>query len=115
MPNRGTIILYVSKGPNLVTMPDIVGKTLEEATEELFKAEIEFETFEQYDAKVKPGAVIRTLPEAGEEFDPKKTPVYVFVMPDQQVIESSSQPADTPDEESEGGEDWGIEIPFFHY
>lgn len=111
MPNRGTIILYVSKGPNLVTMPDVVGKTLEQATDILFNMELAFEAIEMYDSTARPGTVIKTSPDAATEFDPAKSSIYVFYMPSQPVIESPSQPDDPDPDDSEDSTD----PPFFFH
>jgi serine/threonine-protein kinase len=87
MVNRGTVILYVSKGTRILTMPDLSGKTIEEAEEEIIKLEEENDgeidliltPIDRYDASVEPGKIISSMPLAGEDFNPKTTPLFVYV------------------------------------
>lgn len=111
MPNKGTVILTVSKGKRSVTMPDLSGMDMEEAQEEMKKLEEENDNeivlslnrIDRYDDKVDPDKIISTMPAAGEEFNPKTTTIYVYVSMKPEVAETreesskeSSKPKDIP-------------------
>jgi len=111
MPEKGVVILNVSKGPEKLELPQLVGESLEDALITLKdldeSKELRVEVFERHDATAKPGTVIRTIPEAGEEIDPKKQAVYLFVVPQKSAPEeksssesASSTPSRNEDEES---------------
>ena len=111
MPEKGVVILNVSKGPEKLELPQLVGESLEDALITLKdldeSKELRVEIFERHDATAKPGTVIRTIPEAGEEIDPKKQAVYLFVVPQKSAPEeksssesASSTPSRNEDEES---------------
>jgi serine/threonine-protein kinase len=79
MPNRGRVILYVSKGPLQIEVPNLVGLDINEAMETLFEIEREQDTpplrmdvFEMFDPNVDEGLIIRTDPAAGEYFSPDR-------------------------------------------
>jgi serine/threonine-protein kinase len=112
MLNKGIVILYVSKGTRILIMPDLAGKTIEEAEEEILKLEEENDgeidliltPIDRYDASVEPGQIISSMPLAGEEFNPKTTPLFVYVSlaPDVSETheESSSSRSSSSSEES---------------
>jgi serine/threonine-protein kinase len=86
MPNRGTVILYVSKGLARIEMPDLAGFYLEEAMEVLYELELEhslptlrMEPFETFDPNVEPGLIIRTNPSPGAFYYPESGPIQVFI------------------------------------
>ncbi|MCD5311512.1 Stk1 family PASTA domain-containing Ser/Thr kinase [Kineosporia babensis] len=67
----GTVTLIVSKGPEMVAVPALKGKTLEEATAELEAAGLEVgETSEKFSADVEEGKIISTAPKAENEVSP---------------------------------------------
>jgi hypothetical protein len=103
MANKGIVILYVSKGTRILIMPDLSGKTLEEAEEEILRLEEENDgeidliltPIDRYDEGTEPGQIISTMPLAGEEFNPKDTTIFVYVSlaPDvSETTEESSRP-----------------------
>lgn len=102
MLNRGTVILYVSKGKMSVTMPDLTGSTREEA-EEIFRElgdEVEyaitFQVVEKYEAGVEAGKIISTIPAANTDFDPRDKQIYIYVsyeLPVSETKEESSKSA----------------------
>ena len=85
MVNQGTVILYVSKGKQLLTMPDFSGMELEEALEALKALEEEHEVklpyalLNKYDPNTESGKVINTSPAAGTEFEPKDASLLIYV------------------------------------
>lgn len=73
------IDLIVSQGPQLFAVPDVAGKTLEQATTAL--AEVGFEdikTTEAYSESVKEGEVISSTPAAGEKL-PRKNIITLAI------------------------------------
>ena len=109
MLEKGTVFLFVSKGPEVVELPDLTGLTLEEATEVLFRlnADLKFDVFDRYDSTVEAGCVISTVPAAGEEIDPKRQTIYLFVVPEQSTVQST--PSSRPEQSEESSK------PFFWY
>ena len=75
---NSTVKLVVSKGENIKTVPDVVGKTREEAEEELKAAEFEVEVIEEANDKVEAGYVIRQDPEGDEERNAGET-IKIYV------------------------------------
>ncbi|MDN3238575.1 Stk1 family PASTA domain-containing Ser/Thr kinase [Glycomyces tritici] len=73
-----TITVVISQGPERYQVPNLAGRTQDEATEELaaFNAEVEVE--HEYSVDAKAGEVIRTDPPAGQEVK-SGTPVTLFV------------------------------------
>ncbi|MDP9828268.1 serine/threonine-protein kinase [Kineosporia succinea] len=68
---NGTVTIVVSKGRELVAVPDVKGKTLADATGELEGAGLKVgDTSEQYNAKVDEGKVISSAPKAGNKVAP---------------------------------------------
>lgn len=104
----GTIAveITVSKGPVRHEMPDVIGRTMTEATEILGNLEgVNIEIMQRYDATARPGDVVSTTPEPGVEFDPKRQTVYLFIMPEVSVEEGTSRPGGRDDEITLGGDD----------
>ena len=96
MPNRGTVVLYVSKGKMMAVMPDVTGMTIEDA-EEAFKElsaemdyEIAFQVMERYDSQAEIGKIMSTIPVAGDEFDPQKTSIFVYMPLEASISEAKS-------------------------
>lgn len=65
MPNRGTVILQVSKGRDTVPMPNLVGSTTELATQTLIDLELPFEIIEVDNDSYQEGVIGMMIPEAG--------------------------------------------------
>jgi serine/threonine-protein kinase len=85
MQNRGTVILFVSKGKMEAVMPELTNKTLEEAEEEFEKLSeeldytITFQTAEKYDGAIEAGKIINSVPAAGATFNPKLDQVILYI------------------------------------
>ena len=94
MVNQGTVILYVSKGKQILTMPDLSNMTQEEAIEELKAFEEEHEVtlpyaiLNKYAPAVASGKVINTLPAAGTEFEPKDVSLLIYISLEIEVNEA---------------------------
>ena len=67
-----TVWLYVSKGPETGTMPNLVGMKATAAKELLVKQNLNLiiETVEEFNSQIATGEVIRTVPEKGESLKP---------------------------------------------
>ena len=68
-----TIIVIISKGRNLVTVPKVVGKTVDEATAELEGLGLNVTVEEEYSKKVEAGYVIEQSLEAKTKIDAGET------------------------------------------
>ena len=73
-----TIILNVSSGPGLVEMPDVEGMTEDEATEQLEGLGLKVEVKREFDADVRRGRAIRTVPGTGESAE-KGSTIDLFI------------------------------------
>lgn len=86
----GLIVVLAFPGmfrPAKIEVPDVVGMTLEEATEELEATGFVIgEVREQYSEEVEEGQVIRTTPEAGRMRDPE-TEINLYVSQGPETIE----------------------------
>ena len=114
MPNRGTVVIYVSKGPAMIETPSLIGMTLEEAMTLLYELEQELdfalpiEIIEVYSPDGKPGQIVRTYPVAGDDLFPERQDIEVYVVREPEVIESidvsqvnndSPEPDDPPSQD----------------
>ena len=94
MREKGQVTLYVSKGKEMVTMPDLINKTEAEARAALAALKLQtdpiFITRYNTDAALA-GKVISTSITADTEFDPKTTVVYVDVAGEVEIDSSVSQ------------------------
>ena len=85
---HGTVFVTVSKGPKVETiyMPDVTGKTKEEAKEELKKLPIQITynpVVEQSHETVEAGKIIKTDPDMGAELSAKQTvTLYISTGPE---------------------------------
>ncbi len=75
---NSTVKLKISKGENIKVVPKVVGKTREEAEEEIKAAEFEVEVIEEASDKLKAGFVIRQDPEGNEEVNAGET-IKIYV------------------------------------
>lgn len=65
---EGTVEVTLSRGPERYEVPDLSGRTLDQAQEALRETNLGFEdAVEEYDEEVPEGRVVRTDPEAGTE------------------------------------------------
>ena len=73
-----TVKIVVSKGKNIKIVPDVVGKTREEAEQKVKAEEFEVKVVEEANSKVQAGYVIRQDPETEEEVNAGET-VTIYV------------------------------------
>lgn len=92
MPNEGTVILYVSKGAELVEMPNLIGIPYEDALKALGDHDPPLSCIktERFSAGAEAGNVVGTTPSPGDKFDPDTQTIYVFVMPEDNVTDAST-------------------------
>lgn len=64
MQNRGTVILYVSKGPETVKLPNLAGSTVDQATQQLDEMELKYEIVYINNQNYVDGLVAYTFPAA---------------------------------------------------
>ncbi|MBO5913577.1 MAG: DUF5050 domain-containing protein [Clostridia bacterium] len=77
--NQNTsILIIVSKGEDLVSVPDLVGKTLDEANELMKNAGIQFKTDLKCSNKVKEGNIVSQDVKAGQQVD-RGTTVTAYI------------------------------------
>ncbi len=68
---NGTVVLYVSKGPQLVAVPDLGGQTVDAATGAITSAGLKLGTSSQkFSSTVPSGQIISTKPVAGSQIAP---------------------------------------------
>lgn len=75
---NSTVKLAISKGENIKAVPGVVGKTREEAEEEIKAAEFKVEVVEEASSKVEAGYVIRQDPEGDKEINAGET-IKIYV------------------------------------
>ncbi|WLQ43550.1 Stk1 family PASTA domain-containing Ser/Thr kinase [Streptomyces laculatispora] len=86
---NGSVTLVVSRGPEIVKVPDVQGSTLAEAKQKLTKAGlVPGMTTKEFSEDAEAGEVVRTDPEAGAERHPD-TAIAIVV--------SKGSPVDVPD------------------
>ena len=89
MPNRGTVILYVSKGPERLEMINLVGMNYDEAVAKLHaELQLACERVPRYSPGAQPDTVVSTMPAAGEKFNPNDQKIYLYVMYDQKITDA---------------------------
>ena len=74
------LTIQVSKGPESVPMPDIIGKPVEEARQTLYDLQIKYEEIAIYDDRYPEGYVARADRDIGEDVYIKKDNITVFVV-----------------------------------
>lgn len=94
LENGRTVVLYVSKGKQMIIMPELIGLTRDEAVEALQEAcgdqELPpYNTYDKFSPDAKPGTVVSTSPVAGSEFDAKDVRINIFFMPEEEELSSS--------------------------
>ena len=100
MPNRGTVILYVSRGSASIEMPDLAGMTVEEAAQELYYLErkhgvsLPFNAYEVYEQGADEGTIVRTMPASGDKFKPSQQEIMVFVAIEGSAVNESVEKED---------------------
>ncbi len=71
------VLLFVSKGPTQITVPDFVGKTLEEATQTLEEG-VTFNVYEEIFSEKPKGMILSQTPSANTRIEPGKS-VHLIV------------------------------------
>ena len=75
---KSTVKIVISKGENIKIVPDVVGKTKEEAEQAIKAEKFEVEIVEEASSKVEAGYVIKQDPEADEEVNAGET-IKIYV------------------------------------
>jgi serine/threonine-protein kinase len=75
------VTLFISKGPEMAVMPDVLGMDYEEALKLLAEQRLACDRISRFKEGAAPNSVVLTSPVAGEPFDPQKVPVILYVMP----------------------------------
>lgn len=115
-PGR-TVILYISKGARLYTMPNLIGMTKENAEIALQmmvegQFEVTYTSFDKFSNQdIEPGLVISTTPAPDTEFDPREEKIVLFFQKEATATEASeAQQAEeqrrTPEESSQPADSW---------
>ena len=97
---RTSITLYVSKGSEMEPMPNLIGKTAEEAVAQLTEMNKRYQLVEGTSDEVNPGEVFRTDPAAGTELKKDENDLVLLYVAQEQ--------AQTEDEQTE--EEDGVQI-----
>ena len=96
MPNRGRVTIYVSKGPELIEMPAVVGMPIEDAIMALTDLELNYQVIEVYDKSYEPDVIERAEPEPGAQLNKEKDTVFLYIR--KVVMEESSSSEDERDD-----------------
>lgn len=88
---KQTIVLLVSKGPEVIELPDLIGLDIEDAIKILDSLEVPYEVFERRSPDAEPNTVLSMIPNPKEELDPKRQTLYIFIAPGQSEPESSQE------------------------
>ncbi len=88
---RTAVTLYVSDGPKMAVMPDVLGLSFEEAMRVLGEQDLAFDTIDRYVVGAEENSVVGSTPEAGTEFDPNKVGIILYIMPVEEVSQPPSQ------------------------
>ncbi|HEY9329082.1 MAG TPA: PASTA domain-containing protein, partial [Streptomyces sp.] len=99
---NGSVSLVVSRGPEIVTVPDVQGLKLSEARRQLEKRGlVPGMTTKEFDDDVAAGEVVRTDPEAGAERHPDSAVA---------IVVSKGSPVDVPDVTGQSVDDATAEL-----
>ena len=104
-----TVKIVISKGENIKIVPDVVGKTREEAEQEVKAEEFEVKVVEEANSKVQAGYVIRQDPEAEEEVNAGET-VTIYVSTGIKQITMEHVIGETEEEAKKTLTDIGFEV-----
>ena len=104
-----TVKIVVSKGENIKIVPDVVGKTKEEAEQAIKAEEFEVEVVEEANSKVQAGYVIRQDPEGEEEVNAGET-VTIYVSTGIKQITMEHVIGETEEEAKKTLTDIGFEV-----
>ena len=104
-----TVKIVISKGENIKIVPDVVGKTREEAEQKVKAEEFEVKVVEEANSKVQAGYVIRQDPEAEEEVNAGET-VTIYVSTGIKQITMEHVIGETEEDAKETLTDIGFEV-----
>ena len=104
-----TVKITVSLGENIKTVPDVVGKTRDEATQEIEDAELKANVVEEASSKVEAGYVIRQEPGEDEELNAGET-VTIYVSTGTRQITMEHVVGQTEDAAKKTLTDLGFEV-----
>lgn len=94
---RTSVTLYVSKGSEMEPMPNLIGKTAEEAVAQLTGMNKRYQLVEGSSDAVEPGEVFRTDPAAGTELKKDENDLVLLY-----VAQEQAQSGDEQTEEDDG-------------
>ena len=106
---NSTVKIAVSLGENIKTVPDVVGKTRDEATQEIEDAELKANVVEEASSKVEAGYVIRQDPGEDEELNAGET-VTIYVSTGTRQITMEHVVGQTEDAAKKTLTDLGFEV-----
>ena len=101
---KTTITLHVSKGPENEPLPELSGKTLEEAIQILSGMGKQWMVVQGNNTSVEPGQIFRTDPPAGTQLSKNSSDTMLLYVAVEQP--ETTQPEEEPEEE----EDEGVEV-----
>ncbi|TQN28636.1 serine/threonine-protein kinase [Haloactinospora alba] len=102
--------LWMSDGPEQVSVPDLSEMTREEAESELSDAGLSADFQEEENGDVEPDRVLGQDPEPGSEVDPGSTvTVRVATQPDENTQSPTDQPPESPTDDGGNGDDSGFD------
>ena len=101
---KTTITLHVSKGPENEPLPELSGKTLEEAIQILSGMGKQWMVVQGNNTSVEPGQIFRTDPPAGTQLSKNSSDTILLYVAVEQP--ETTQPEEEPEEE----EDEGVEV-----
>ncbi len=98
IPSNGVITLYVSKGPERVPLPNLVGVPLEDAIRQLETSQISYQVIPRYDRDAEENVVLETDPaEAGTLIDTGNDTVILYI----KMVEASISDEEGEEDEEE--------------
>ncbi len=95
-----TVILKVSKGPEYVEVPDIIGKPITDAKNLLNELQINYEIVEVYDKNYKKDVINQMNKNPGEKIIKNKE-ILVLRIKSSQLLDDDTSPSITPSNENE--------------
>ena len=97
-PANGVITLYVSKGPERVPLPNLVGVPLEDAIRQLETSQISYQVIPRYDRDAEENVVLETDPaEPGTPIDTGSETVILYI----KMVDVSASDREEDEEEEE--------------
>ena len=106
---ESTVKIVISKGENIKIVPDVVGKSQEEADQAIATEELKVEVIQEASSKIQAGYVIRQDPEAEEELNAGET-VKIYVSTGVKQITMEHVVGEKEDEAKKTLTDLGFEV-----